>query len=85
MKQLSQKQSSEEIDYAYKVIDGFKLAFDKAQANPALIDIVYGEVLGKLGTLLEAIMIITEREHRQAVFELAKSYLGMVSAWAKSQ
>lgn len=81
----SQQQSNEEVDYAYKVIDVFKIAFDKVQANPTNADKIFGEILSKFGTLLEALMILTEREHRQSVYELATSYLRMIGAWAKRQ
>ena len=84
---MSQKQKAneEEIDYAYKVIESFKKSFDEALVNDMIREKVFSELLGKFGTLLEAIVIITEVAHKQVIGEMAMSYLRMVKEWTKTK
>lgn len=85
MKRLSQKQTPEELDFSYQTIEAFKASFDRALANPELSGKVFSELLSKFGILFEAVIILVEHEHRQVLYEMVRSYLGLMKEWAKNR
>jgi len=83
VKILNQEQEQSEIDWAYSVLEAFKVAFDKASVSADSASEVFNELLAKLGDMLEAVMVLTAKEHKFVIYELVKSYLRMLDTWAK--
>jgi hypothetical protein len=75
--------SDEEIDWAYKTIDSFKVALDRACAKPELINGVLNEMIVKFISLLESFTILANGEHRLQIYELAKTYAEVMKIWAR--
>jgi len=78
------KSQSEEIDYAYAVIDAIAESMDKVATQPELTLRFGGELLQKMPQLIDALMVITIPEHRQAIKKLLGSSSRMVASWLKA-
>lgn len=79
---MSRQENQEEVDYAYSVINTFTDACNKALGNIESTDRLTSEIIFKLGSLLEAMMILANNEHKQIIYEFSKAYLRMMREWA---
>ena len=79
-----QKNRSEDIDYAYAVIDVVAESMDKVAAQPELAHQFVGELLQKMPNLIDALMTLTYPEHRKMMAKLISSSSRMCGAWLKT-
>lgn len=83
---MSQKViSKEDIDYAYGVLDALRQAFDAAAVKPELGQALMVEMIKKLPEIFDALMTVTEPEHRPQVYELVKAAGRMMKGWLSYQ
>ncbi len=80
---MSQKLKEQQVDYAYQVIQALIEGIDKTAAKPEKLEQLKKELVENLPEIFEAVMTITQPEHRHLIYELFKSITNLIRAIAQ--
>jgi hypothetical protein len=76
---------SQEVDYAYAVIDAVVEGMDKVAANPELAESFVVDMLKKMPEIIDALMALTPDEHKEIIGKLVRASSRMVGEWLKAK
>ena len=80
---MSQKLKEQQVDYAYQVTQALIEAIDKTAAKPEKLNQLKKELIENLPEIFEAVMTVTQPEHRHLIYELFKSITNLIRVIAQ--